>query len=207
MTPGAPSRSLADAGAAVAAPRIAVLAAAAGCAALTARPLLLGVGGAGPAPVLTVLFLCLLAVSLLWPPAAASISGQAPRPWTVPPAGRAAVLAVGVGAFLVGRVLVAGSPAAQPATAFLVGLNTLAAVAEEAFFRRLVYGALLAGGPVLAVGGSAVLFAAVHVTVYGLWVLPLDLAAGLVLGWQRQATGSWAVPAVTHVVANLLVVL
>ena len=50
------------------------------------------------------------------------------------------------------------------------------------------------------------LFAAVHVTVYGLWVLPLDLAAGLLLGWQRQATGSWLVPAVTHAIANLLVV-
>ena len=55
--------------------------------------------------------------------------------------------------------------------------------------------------------GSAVLFAAVHVTVYGLWVLPLDLAAGLLFGWQRQVTGSWAVPAATHAVANLLVVL
>jgi membrane protease YdiL (CAAX protease family) len=206
VTPGAPSRSLADAGAAVAAPRVAVVAAAAGCAALTARPLLLGVGGAGPAPVLTVLFLTLLAVSLLWPPAAPPVPGRAPRPSTVPPGGRAAVLAVGVGAFLVGRVLVAGSPAAPPATAFLVGLNTLAAVAEEAFFRRLVYGALLAGGPAFAVGGSAVLFAAVHVTVYGLEVLPLDLAAGLVLGWQRHATGSWAVPAITHGLANLLVV-
>jgi hypothetical protein len=38
-------------------------------------------------------------------------------------------------------------------------------------------------------------------------VLPLDLAAGLLLGWQRATTGSWAAPAVTHVVANLLVVL
>jgi membrane protease YdiL (CAAX protease family) len=120
--------------------------------------------------------------------------------------GQAAVLAVGVVAFAIGRVL-AGSPAAPSATALLVALNTLAAVAEEAFFRRLVYGALLAGGPGLALAGSAVLFAAVHVTVYGLWVLPLDLAAGLLLGWQRQATGSWAVPAATHVVANLLVAL
>jgi membrane protease YdiL (CAAX protease family) len=191
----------------VAAPRGAVLVVAAGCGALTARPLLIGVGGAGPAPVLTTLFLTLLALSLLWPPASAPAPGRAPRASAAPLAGRAAVLAVGVGAFLVGRVLVAGSPAAPTATAFLVGLNTLAAVAEEAFFRRLVYGALLAGGPGLALWGSAVLFAAVHVTVYGLWVLPLDFAAGLVLGWQRQATGSWAVPAVTHVVANLLVVL
>ena len=116
------------------------------------------------------------------------------------------MLLLGVGAFALGRVLAAGSPAAPPATAFVVGINTLAAVAEEAFFRRLVYGALLAGGPTTALVGSAVLFAAVHVTVYGLWVLPLDLAAGLLLGWQRQATGSWAVPAVTHAIANLLVV-
>jgi membrane protease YdiL (CAAX protease family) len=182
---------------AVAAPRAAVLVVAAGCALLTARPLLVGVGGAGPAPVLTILFLVLLAVSLLWPTTGDS------RPVT--PIGP--VLVLGVGAFVVGRVLAAGSPAAAPATALVVGLNTLAAVAEEAFFRRLVYGALLAGGPAVALAGSAVLFAAVHVTVYGLWVLPLDLAAGLLLGWQRRATGSWAVPAVTHAVANLLVVL
>ena len=93
------------------------------------------------------------------------------------------------------------------ATGFVIGMNTLAAVAEEAFFRRLVYGALSAAGPGAALVGSSVLFAAVLATVYGLWVLPLDLAAGLLLGWQRQATGSWAVPAVTHAVANLLVVL
>ena len=50
-------------------------------------------------------------------------------------------------------------------------LNTLAAVAEEAFFRRLVYGALLrAAGAAWAVTGSAVLFAVVHVTIYGTWV-------------------------------------
>jgi membrane protease YdiL (CAAX protease family) len=184
----------------VAAPRAAVIVGAAGCAALTARPLLLDVAGGRPAQVLAALFVSLLAVSLLWPApprgATASASGAVPG-----------VLAVGIGAFVVGRILVAGSPAPVPATALVVGLNTLAAVAEEAFFRRLVYGALLAGGPAAAVVGSAVLFAAVHVTVYGAWVLPLDLAAGLLFGWQRQATGSWAVPAATHAVANLLVVL
>jgi membrane protease YdiL (CAAX protease family) len=150
--------------------------------------------------VLTILFLVLLAVSLLWPTTGGSRPGTPIAP-VVP------VLALGIGAFVIGRLLAAGSPAAPPATALVVGLNTLAAVAEEAFFRRLVYGALLAGGPAVALTGSAVLFAAVHVTVYGLWVLPLDLAAGLLLGWQRRATGSWAVPAVTHAVANLLVVL
>jgi hypothetical protein len=38
-------------------------------------------------------------------------------------------------------------------------------------------------------------------------VLPIDLAAGLVLSWQRWASGSWRVPAVTHVLANVLVVI
>jgi membrane protease YdiL (CAAX protease family) len=184
----------------VAAPRAAVLMVAAGCAALTARPLLLDVAGGGPAPVLTVLFLGLLAVSVLWPARARATTAIGMRA-LLP------VLAVGIGAFLAGRLLVVGSPPAVPATAFVVGLNTLAAVAEEAFFRRLVYGVLLAAGPAVAVIGSAVLFAAVHVTVYGAWVLPLDLAAGLLFGWQRHATGSWTVPALTHAVANLLVVL
>ncbi len=186
---------------AVAAPRAAVLVVAAGCAALSARPLLLNIAGGHPGAVISVLFVTLLAVSLLWPApsdgAATTTSFRAAVP----------VLAIGIGAFVVGRGLLAGTPPPAPATVFVVGLNTLAAVSEEAFFRRLVYGALLATGPVAAVVGSAVLFAAVHVTIYGLWVLPLDLAAGLLFGWQRQATGSWAVPAVTHAAANLLVVL
>ena len=186
---------------AVAAPRAAVIVVAAGCAALTARPLLLEAVGGRPATVVTVLFLSLLAVSLLWPAARHGVDTTTPFRAALP------VLAIGLGAFAVGRALLAGSPPPAPATAFVVGLNTLAAVAEEAFFRRLVYGALLAAGPVAAVVGSAVLFAAVHVTVYGFWVLPLDLAAGLLFGWQRQATGSWAVPAVTHAAANVLVVL
>jgi membrane protease YdiL (CAAX protease family) len=185
----------------VAAPRTAVIVTAAGCAALTARPLILDIVGGRPAAVVTVLFVSLLAVGLLWPASTAGTPPTASLRAVLP------VLAIGIGAFAVGRALVAGSPPPAPATAFVIALNTLAAVAEEAFFRRLVYGALLAAGPVAAVVGSAMLFAAVHVTVYGFWVLPLDLAAGLLFGWQRQATGSWAVPAVTHAAANVLVVL
>jgi membrane protease YdiL (CAAX protease family) len=82
----------------------------------------------------------------------------------------------------------------------------LAAVAEEAFFRRFAYGVLEGWGRAGAIVGSAILFAAVHLTIYGAWVLPLDLGAGLVLGWQRWASGRWSVPALTHVVANVLVV-
>ena len=121
-------------------------------------------------------------------------------------AGTAAVVALGVGAFAVGR-LVGGGHAAVPATMVLVLTNTLAAVAEEAFFRRLCFGLLAPAGVAWAVVGSALLFAVVHVTTYGWWVLPLDLAAGLVFGWQRATTGSWRAPAITHVLVNLLVVL
>ena len=65
MTPAIPAAAVEASGArpAVAAPRAAVVVVAAGCAALTARPLLLAAAGS-PAPVLTVLFLSLLAVSV-----------------------------------------------------------------------------------------------------------------------------------------------
>jgi membrane protease YdiL (CAAX protease family) len=114
-------------------------------------------------------------------------------------------LLAGLGAFTLGR-LIGGGHAPAPPTLRVIAASTLAAVAEEAFFRRLLWAVLRPGGVVLAALGSAGLFAVAHVTVYGWWVLPLDLAAGLVLAWQRWASGSWAVPAVTHVVANLLVV-
>ena len=81
--------------------------------------------------------------------------------------------------------------------------NALAAVAEEAWFRRVCFGLLAPAGPVVAIAGSTVLFAAVHVAIYGFWVVPVDLAAGALLGWQRAVTGSWTVPAATHVIANL----
>jgi membrane protease YdiL (CAAX protease family) len=190
----------------VAAPRAALLVAAAGCAALTARPVLLSAGG-HPLAVLAGLFGVLLAVSVAWPGAdatpATAVGPDTPAPAVVPAAG---VLAVGIAAFLMGRLLSSGAVRPTPMGVALA-LNSLAAVAEEAFFRRLVYGTLLRGGAAAAVIGSAVIFAAVHVTVYGAWVLPLDLSAGLVFGWQRLASGSWRVPALTHVVANLLVVL
>lgn len=177
-------------------PRAAVAVIAAGCMLLVLRPVLLR-DGAHPTAALTTLFILLLGSGLAWPR-----QGKAPTAVT----GVLPVLAVGVAAFIVGRV-VGGGHAPQPLVLRVVILGSLAAVAEEVFFRRFVYDALLAGGTALAVVGSAVLFAAVHVTVYGWWVLPIDLAAGFVLSWQRWATGSWKVPAVTHILANLLVVL
>lgn len=85
-------------------------------------------------------------------------------------------------------------------------LNSLAAVSEELFFRRLVYGGLVRFGPAIAIGGSALLFAALHVPIYGPAVFWVDLGAGLLLSWQRWASGGWGAPAATHVVANLVAV-
>ena len=117
------------------------------------------------------------------------------------------VLAVGASAFALGRAAV-GDPPGPSALATAIALNALAAVAEEAFFRRYLYGMLGARwGTGAAVVATAALFALVHVTVWGWWVLPLDLAAGLVLSWQRAATGRWSVPAATHVLANSLALL
>jgi membrane protease YdiL (CAAX protease family) len=144
------------------------------------------------------LFVLLLTIGSAWPGRAATREPIRVRTAAV-------VLLVGVAAFVLGRAL-GGGEAIAPLTGRVVALNTLAAVAEEAFFRRLVYGALLDNGPLVAVTGSALLFALVHVTVYGAWVLPIDVAAGLVLSWQRWASGGWWAPALTHVVANVLAV-
>jgi membrane protease YdiL (CAAX protease family) len=175
------------------APLAATAATIAGCVALAARPLIIG----STADVV-LLFALLLAVGTLWPlPARYSATT-----WhQIAPA-----IGVGVVAFGLGRVIGGGHPPI-PFAAKLIALNSLAAVAEEAFFRRLVFGALERHGAAVAISGSTVLFALVHVTVYGWWVLPLDLAAGAVFSWQRWATGRWSVPAVTHVIANVLVVL
>jgi membrane protease YdiL (CAAX protease family) len=86
-------------------------------------------------------------------------------------------------------------------------LDTLAAVAEEALFRRLLYGWLARWGALGAVVGSALAFGLIHVPTYGLAALPVDLGAGLVLSWQRWAGGRWEACAATHALANLLVVL
>lgn len=86
-------------------------------------------------------------------------------------------------------------------------VGVLAAVAEEALFRRLAYARLLRYGAAVAIIGTAVAFALLHVPFYGVEVLPVDLGAGLLLSWQRWASGTWTVPAATHAAAELLAVL
>ena len=102
---------------------------------------------------------------------------------------------------------IAGPTAPLSLSRFAVPLSLLAAVAEEACFRRLAYARLRRFGVPAAVVGAALLFALVHVPAYGTAAFPVDLGAGLLFGWQRWASGSWTAPAATHAAANLLAVM
>jgi membrane protease YdiL (CAAX protease family) len=100
-----------------------------------------------------------------------------------------------------------GAAVPVPWGAAALPLSVLAAVAEEALFRHGAYGSLARAGAPAAIVGSALLFALVHVPAYGVAALPVDLAAGLLFGWQRWTSGTWGVPAATHAFANVLAVL
>jgi membrane protease YdiL (CAAX protease family) len=83
-------------------------------------------------------------------------------------------------------------------------VTVLVAFAEEAVLRGVLFDRLArAGGIAIALGITTVAFALLHVPLYGWHVMPLDLAAGLVLGGLRVATRSVAAPAIAHAVADL----
>lgn len=150
------------------------------------------------APVLlAAIYLALFAVSVApaLPGAAAATASRTLHP--------AVVTAVGAGAVLAVRIM--SKPVVLPdrrVVAILLGLA--AAVAEEAYFRRLMHPMLARAGAAVAIVAGAVLFAAMHYPAYGLAAMPLDFGAGLLFAWQRWASGSWAIPAGTHGLANLL---
>jgi len=56
------------------------------------------------------------------------------------------------------------------------------------------------GGALVA---TTLLFAAMHVPLYGIGSLPLDLAAGMLLGGLRIVSGGVVAPAMAHVIADL----
>jgi membrane protease YdiL (CAAX protease family) len=118
----------------------------------------------------------------------------------------AGALALGVGVIAVATAL--GGPMVPVRLGpQALALNSLAAISEEAFFRRFLYGRLAAFGAVAAVAATALLFALVHIPAYGMAAFWVDLGAGVLLSWQRWASGTWTVPAASHVAANLMVVL
>lgn len=162
-----------------------------GAALLLARLWLPALGTTGRVVGLTAILLAILAASLLVP--------TSPEPARLTPA---VVLATGLAGITVATAA-AGRPVAAPYAAWALPLALLAAVTEEALFRRAAYGALRRHGAIVAVGATALAFALVHVPLYGVAALPVDLGAGLLLSWQRWASGTWTVPAATHAAANL----
>jgi len=94
-----------------------------------------------------------------------------------------------------------------------VGVATLAwwspvvvavAVAEEALLRGALFTALQEWrGPQVALAVTSVAFAVMHIPLYGVGAVPLDLAVGLWLGGLRLVTGTWTAPAVAHALADL----
>jgi membrane protease YdiL (CAAX protease family) len=161
---------------------------------LAARLRLLVLSPDGRALSIAVLFVGILVASLLVP--------VAPGRRRLPPA---TVLAIG-SASLVLAIWASGRPVAVPYNHWVLPLVVLGAVAEEALFRRVAYAALEPAGAAVAIGVTALLFAVIHLPLYGWTVFPVDLGAGLLFGWQRWASGTWTTSAGTHAIANVLAV-
>jgi membrane protease YdiL (CAAX protease family) len=135
----------------------------------------------------------------------ARTAAASPRSRIAPP-DRWIPLAVGIGAVVFARAASGAAPPV-PITATIVTLNVAAALAEEAFFRGFLFARLRPWGVAVAVAVTAIAFAVIHLPLYGVAALPVDLGAGMLLSWQRAASRTWAAPAATHALANALAVL
>jgi membrane protease YdiL (CAAX protease family) len=135
----------------------------------------------------------------------AATSLAVPVTYERPRVASSVVLAIGLASIVLASTI-AGPSVATPHSSLALPLSVLAAVAEEALFRRVAYARLARFGALVAVAGSAILFGMVHLPAYGVAALPVDLGAGLLFGWQRWASGTWLVPAGTHVFANAVVI-
>jgi membrane protease YdiL (CAAX protease family) len=105
-------------------------------------------------------------------------------------------------------VLSSGGPTGLMAPAAPFGpwaaITVLVAFGEEAVLRGAMFDAAQeAGGLVVAIVISSVLFALIHVPLYGWHVVPLDLAVGVWFAGLRLVSGRVAAPAIAHALADL----
>jgi len=167
-------------------------------AAALARSAFIGAGSAGAFLVGSVFALTLLGLALAagWRPALPRLGS----------------LGVGV----VGGLILIGIPElVGPSSRAVIGMRpdpflawvavtALVVTAEEALLRGALLSSLdAAGGPAVAVVGSSIAFALMHVPVYGWGVVPLDLAARAFLAGLRYLTGGTAAPTMAHLLADL----
>lgn len=114
------------------------------------------------------------------------------------------VLVAVAGSLLGGSVLPAGF--SRPAAPFLPwALVTIGvATAEEGILRGALFDRLRSrAGLIAAIAVTTVVFALMHVPLYGWQVVPLDVAVGLGFAGLRLATRSIVAPAMAHSVADL----
>jgi membrane protease YdiL (CAAX protease family) len=122
--------------------------------------------------------------------------------------GRDRILARLLGGLALGGVLLlpalvrwGGGPLLPPELAVAA---VAVSIGEEVAFRGALFAALEeAGGPLLAVLGSAVLWTAAHGLSHPAQFLPAVAAAGLLLGTWRWACRDLLGPIVGHVIADL----
>jgi membrane protease YdiL (CAAX protease family) len=99
-----------------------------------------------------------------------------------------------------GRLIKTDLPSTGPQVVlfFVVG-GLIAPVAEEIFFRGIVYGFLRRWGPAVALIGSTLLFAGVH---QGAGVPITQIIGGLVFAAAYEIEGNLVVPITIHVLGN-----
>jgi len=126
------------------------------------------------------------------------------------PSVRSVAAGIAGGAVLVALAVVAssGGPPGLVAPAAPFGpwaaVTVLVAIGEEAVLRGALFDAAEeAAGLVVAIGASSVLFALIHVPLYGWHVVPLDLAVGIWFAGLRLVSGRVAAPAIAHALADL----
>ena len=91
-------------------------------------------------------------------------------------------------------------PSSFPTWVLVVGA---VALSEEMLLRGALFAAIAASsGVTTAVSVTAIVFALLHVPLYGWGALPLDLAVGVWLSGLRAVTGSVTAPAVAHLLAD-----
>ena len=118
--------------------------------------------------------------------------------------------AAGGGALIAAWVVARGGPGIQVAPvnaglALWTPVVALIAVGEEVALRGALFDTVRSwGGDGGALIATTLLFAAMHVPLYGIGSLPLDLAVGMILGGLRIVSGGVLAPALAHVIADLV---
>ena len=136
----------------------------------------------------------------------AVIAGQRPSV----PSARSVATGIGGGAVLVVLAIVVSSGGPPGLVAPLApfapwaAITVLVAIGEEAVLRGALFDATEeAAGLVVAIAVTSVLFALIHVPLYGWHVVPLDLAVGIWFAGLRLVSGRVAAPALAHALADL----